>query len=37
LAHLRQGVPLGELVYAGGGNDLLEMVRKVQAGEKLTL
>jgi len=28
---------LGELVYGGGGRDLVEMVRKVRAGEKLVL
>jgi predicted nucleotidyltransferase len=28
---------LGELVYPGGGPELLELVRKVRAGEKLTL
>jgi hypothetical protein len=28
---------LGELVYSGGGAGLLEMVRKVQAGEPLAL
>lgn len=28
---------LGNLVYAGGGRELLELVRKVRAGEKLTL
>jgi hypothetical protein len=28
---------LGELVFAGGGAEVLEMVRKVQAGEKLIL
>ncbi|HEV3117395.1 MAG TPA: hypothetical protein VGY58_10095 [Gemmataceae bacterium] len=33
----KKAAALGELVCAGGGNDLLEMVRKVQAGEKLTL
>ena len=33
----KKAAALGELVHEGGGNDLLEMVRKVQAGEKLTL
>jgi len=28
---------LGELVYNGGGDEIVEMVRKVRAGEKLTL
>ena len=28
---------VGELVFAGGGEDLLEMVRKVRAGEKLNI
>jgi len=28
---------LGELVYVGGGNEIVEMVRKVRAGEKLRL
>ena len=28
---------LGELVYGGGGAGLVEMVRKVRAGEKLVL
>lgn len=28
---------LGELVYNGGGKEIVEMVRKVRAGEKLTL
>jgi hypothetical protein len=28
---------LGQLVYNGGGDEIVEMVRKVRAGEKLTL
>jgi hypothetical protein len=28
---------LGDLIYAGGGKELVEMVRKVRAGEKLVL
>jgi hypothetical protein len=28
---------LGELVYAGGGREIIEMVRKARAGEKLQL
>jgi hypothetical protein len=28
---------LGELVYAGGGNEIVEMVRRVRAGERLDL
>ncbi|MFL5243751.1 MAG: hypothetical protein ACJ8FY_16745 [Gemmataceae bacterium] len=28
---------LGDLIYPGGGNELLELVRKVRAGEKLNL
>jgi hypothetical protein len=28
---------LGELVYPGGGKEIIELVRKVRAGEKLTL
>jgi hypothetical protein len=28
---------LGELVYSGGGKEILELVRKVRAGEKLDL
>ena len=28
---------LGELVYSGGGKEILEKVRQVQAGEKLVL
>jgi hypothetical protein len=28
---------LGELVYPGGGKEVLEMVRKIRAGEKLRL
>lgn len=27
---------LGDLVYNGGGKEIVEMVRKVRAGEKLT-
>jgi hypothetical protein len=30
-------VALGESVYGGGGADLLEMIRQVQAGERLVL
>jgi hypothetical protein len=30
-------VELGELVYGGGGADLVEMIRKVRAGERLVL
>jgi hypothetical protein len=33
----KKAAALGEQVCAGGGSDLLEMVRKVQAGEKLSL
>ena len=28
---------LGEIVYSGGGAELLEMIRKVRAGERLNL
>ena len=28
---------LGELVYNGGGKEVVEMVRKIRAGEKLKL
>ncbi len=28
---------LGDLVYNGGGKEILELVRKVRAGEKLEL
>ena len=28
---------LGELVYPGGGKEILEMVRRVRAGEQLML
>jgi hypothetical protein len=34
LSKLKQ---LGELVYVGGGKEIVEMVRKVRAGEKLRL
>jgi hypothetical protein len=28
---------LGDLVYPGGGKEIIELVRKVRAGEKLVL
>jgi len=34
---LRKLHTLGQLVYNGGGDEIVEMVRKVRAGEKLTL
>ena len=34
---LEQLVGLGDEVYPGGGNELLELVRKVRAGERLVL
>ena len=35
--HREKAAVIGELVFAGGGEDLLEMVRKVRAGEKLNI
>lgn len=35
--NLRKLHTLGQLVYNGGGDEVVEMVRKVRAGEKLTL
>jgi len=34
---LSQLAELGELVYPGGGQEIVELVRKVRAGEKLQL
>jgi hypothetical protein len=34
---LRQLAIFGDVVYNGGGAEILEMVRKVRVGEKLTL
>jgi hypothetical protein len=34
---LRQLAAFGDLIYNGGGAEIVEMVRKVRAGEKLTI
>jgi hypothetical protein len=34
---LRKLLQLGELVYSGGGKEIVEMVRRVRAGERLEL